>query len=47
MSGGRLVKARRVTGKENVEADALSRAPVDIASTKDEFVEEAASFLQD
>jgi transposase InsO family protein len=37
-------KARWVPGKENVEADALSRAPVDTASKEDELAEGAASF---
>ena len=36
-------KARWVPGKENIDADALSRAPVDRASAKDELAEGAAS----
>jgi hypothetical protein len=37
-------KVQWVPGKENVEADALSRAPVDITSTQDELAGGAASF---
>jgi hypothetical protein len=36
-------KARWVPGKENIDEDALSRAPVDKASAKDELAEGAAS----
>ncbi|KAI9550940.1 hypothetical protein GHT06_000605 [Daphnia sinensis] len=37
-------KARWVPGKENIDSDALSRAPIDVASQKDELAEGANFF---